>query len=1123
MNKGECHSGMCICRICAPMCRSWTIFVHNWIRRIPRPRHPPESGVTRVTIGSTSTSLLSFHGRSVTKRAGLLALLALAGLGSAQAATYYIRTDGGSASQCTGTSNAAYPGSGSNRACAWNSLHQALPASGSARINGGDTVYIAPGEYMLGWGAPGAAGGRCYDGGRYDCYLPPIPSGPSASQRTRILGLDAARPPVLWGTERVSSMLNLNGSSNVEIGHLEITDKSECVEFHSNAGARCRRDSTPYGQWAGVGISASNSRNVYLHDLDIHGLANRGIIAGGLTDWTLERVKIIGNPWAGWDGDIGSGSSNSGNIIMRQVEIAWNGCGEKLDGTPWACWAQTASGYGDGLGTARTGGHWLIEDSYIHHNTSDGLDLLYMDGASNSSVTVRRTHAVGNAGNQLKTYGRATIENSVVVGNCAYFDGRDFMKDSDQCRALGNTISVGLVSGQNVDIRHNTITGQGDCLLLSEAGSSSSTLNIQNNAFVGQTDWRQPSELTCGHYAYNSSAKVNYSGNLFWNVKSGQCPGGSTCSNPKLVATALGGFDATPQSGSPLIDKAPYLAAITNDFYGNGRPSGPAADIGAIEVQVGGGQPDPQPVCTRVKPSLAITGPSESAPGESETYTLVLANNDSAGCASTSFSLARTLPAAWTGSLAANSLDVAPGRSGTTTLSAVIPGNASAGNYALAVASSSSAGSIHTASDTVTLALSIDAPPPTCTRRTPSISLDPPSGSVAPGGTATLTGRITNNDTAACGTTSFALARTIPSGWSGNFSANTVAISPGSSTSATLTLRVASDATPGSHAVAFGTSSALSGLHTVADDASVRVAQSSIPGFSLDVRGDFDGDGRSDVLWRHTVEGWNSIWKKANPTEYQYLSEVSNVDWKIAGIADFDGDGKDDILWRNVRNGRNTIWRSADSAMQTPLTTVSNLDWEPVAVADFDADGRADIFWRNARNGRNVLWHGGSYATRTNAMLVGNLDWKVVGTSDFNGDGHSDLLWRNARSGANTVWMSANGQTQKRLTTVSNTAWQIVGVDDFDGDEVPDILWRNQRNGRNVIWYSGEFASSTSITTVPGLAWQVASTGDFDGDGQADIFWRHAGTGQDVIWEDAEYSKLRRLDTVSMSWEVARP
>ena len=83
------------------------------------------------------------------------------------------------------------------------------------------------------------------------------------------------------------------------------------------------------------------------------------------------------------------------------------------------CWGQKAGGYGDGLGTTTTGGQWLIEDAFVHHNTSDGLDLLYMDGAAGTSVTIRRAYAVANAGNQIKTRGNATIENSVMVGSCA--------------------------------------------------------------------------------------------------------------------------------------------------------------------------------------------------------------------------------------------------------------------------------------------------------------------------------------------------------------------------------------------------------------------------------------------------------------------------------------------------------------------------------------------------------------------------------------------------------------------------------------------------------------------------------------------------------------------------------
>jgi len=42
--------------------------------------------------------------------------LGLAAIGSAQAATYYVRVDGGDASQCNGRADAAYPGTGTGTA-----------------------------------------------------------------------------------------------------------------------------------------------------------------------------------------------------------------------------------------------------------------------------------------------------------------------------------------------------------------------------------------------------------------------------------------------------------------------------------------------------------------------------------------------------------------------------------------------------------------------------------------------------------------------------------------------------------------------------------------------------------------------------------------------------------------------------------------------------------------------------------------------------------------------------------------------------------------------------------------------------------------------------------------------
>src|SRR5688572_25861073 len=234
----------------------------------------------------------------------LLAPIGFVAMGSAQAATtYFVRTDGGDANQCNGRADAPYSGSGTAQNCSWKHPYYALPSTGTPRIAGGDTLFIRPGEYMIGYGAPGM-GGACASGDKSSCSLGKVPSGPSASQRTRIQGYGGV--PKLWGAGGTWSVMNLNGSNNIDIGSLEITDKDACIKGHSVAAAKCGTT----GNFASVGISASKSSNVWLHDLNIHGLGLHGLNAGGLANWTMDRVKINANGWAGWDGNVGESSSS---------------------------------------------------------------------------------------------------------------------------------------------------------------------------------------------------------------------------------------------------------------------------------------------------------------------------------------------------------------------------------------------------------------------------------------------------------------------------------------------------------------------------------------------------------------------------------------------------------------------------------------------------------------------------------------------------------------------------------------------------------------------------------------------------------------------------------------------
>jgi hypothetical protein len=90
---------------------------------------------------------------------------------------------------------------------------------------------------------------------------------------------------------------------------------------------------------------------------------------------------------------------------------------------------------------------------------------------------------------------------------------------------------------------------------------------------------------------------------------------------------------------------------------------------------------------------------------------------------------------------------------------------------------------------------------------------------------------------------------------------------------------------------------------------------------------DFNGDGVSDILWRNTATGRNTIWKSGNRSTEQSVATVADQRWSVAGIADFNGDGIADVLWRHSASGSNSIWLSANVSTLQAVTGVGDASW----------------------------------------------------------------------------------------------------------------------------------------------------------------------------------------------------
>ena len=298
-------------------------------------------------------------------------------------------------------------------------------------------------------------------------------------------------------------------------------------------------------------------------------------------------------------------------------------------------------------------------------------------------------------------------------------------------------------------------------------------------------------------------------------------------------------------------------------------------------------------------------------------------------------------------------------------------------------------------------------------------------------------------------------------------------------------------------------------------------------------RGDFTGDARADVLWRHTARGEVWLWPMngAARTAESYVRTVSDTNWEIRGQGDQTGDGKADILWRHKTTGAIYLWPMNGS---TPLseTYVGTVDpaYDIVGTGDFNGDGKSDILWRHLTNGEVWIWLMDGPAPLSTAY-VDRVDtaYAVKGVGDLDGDGKADIVWHHATLGEVWVWrMDGTARlAQSFVGTVADTDYQVQDVVDFTGDGKADLLWHHATRGEVWIWTMNgpALVSETWVGTVPDAGYRIAATGDYDGDGKADILWRHAARGEVWQWLMSGTTKLSEswVGTVSdVGYQVMR-
>jgi secreted trypsin-like serine protease len=271
----------------------------------------------------------------------------------------------------------------------------------------------------------------------------------------------------------------------------------------------------------------------------------------------------------------------------------------------------------------------------------------------------------------------------------------------------------------------------------------------------------------------------------------------------------------------------------------------------------------------------------------------------------------------------------------------------------------------------------------------------------------------------------------------------------------------------------------------------------SIGGNFTPVAGDFDGNGRDDLLLYASGPGRDFLWRGNANNGFVNNANRVTIGGNLRPVAgDFNNDSRDDIFWLGPGDAEDILWQGTPTGFVRVAAPSVRRAAMPYA-GDFNGDGYDDILFSGPGALSDLLLYGGA-AGFTPDPSIDNDDPQAPVVGDFDGDGHDDVVWYGAGNRADALWRgSPTGlQGPGTATTVGGTFRPVAG--DFDGDNRDDIMWFSP-NGPDAL----RRGTSTGFQSAPEVVLDgtyVGVPGDYDGDAKTDIVWYGAGSSPDRHW-----------------------
>ena len=254
--------------------------------------------------------------------------------------------------------------------------------------------------------------------------------------------------------------------------------------------------------------------------------------------------------------------------------------------------------------------------------------------------------------------------------------------------------------------------------------------------------------------------------------------------------------------------------------------------------------------------------------------------------------------------------------------------------------------------------------------------------------------------------------------------------------------------------------------------------------------------------------------------------------FRFVGATDFDGNGKSDLVFQNTAQGTAgdvLLWNDFARSNERVLRSVKTV-WEVQTVGDLDGDGLGDLVWRyvvadSPDTGVSYIWFSGrDQVAEVRKRGGAPLTWRLLGAMDINGDKAADMLYIDAQGRMRVLMATANRSCANLTAGMVPSGYTAIKFGDFTGSKRGDVLLRNMSSGQmglmalsavgltmppstanpndpNASCTATTLSATNTSIPLPSAdaSWEFYGSGDFDGDGIDDIVWKRP-SGQLTLW-----------------------